>query len=102
MSVAPAGEAQPLVVSTTLQCISVPGEPASKTIWCVVCPAVIVPPVSVHAYVDPAWLGTLADAPEAPTGTETGAVMTGCAGTGVTVTVTVGAFVDAQGGTDAE
>jgi hypothetical protein len=90
------GEEQPALVSTTVQSIVVPGEAASKTIWRVVCPAVMVPPDSVQFHVEPVWFGTLAEAPDAPTGTESGDEITGVVGTGLTVTVTVGLFVDAQ------
>src|SRR5262245_61264392 len=90
------GEEQPALVSTTVHTIVVPGEPASKTIWRVVCPAVIVPPESVQFHVAPAWFGTLAEAPDAPTGTEAGAEIVGVVGTGLTVTVTVGLFAEAQ------
>ena len=42
------GELQPELVSKTVQCIVVPGGPASKMIWRVPWPAVIVPPAKVH------------------------------------------------------
>ena len=86
------GDEQPALVSTTVQIIVVPGDPASKTICRDVCPAVIVPPERVQFHVEPGWFVTLADAPEAPTGTEAGAEITGRSGTGLTVTVTVGLF----------
>ena len=58
---------------------------------------VMVPPVSVQVYVEPGLSGTLAEAPDAPTGSESGAVMTGSVGRGrLTVIVTVGLLVDAQ------
>ena len=41
-------------------------------------------------------VAALAEAPEAPTGTESGAVMTGRPGVTLTVTVTVEVLVDAQ------
>ena len=43
-------------------------------------PAVMTPPARVQVQVAPGWLRTLAEAPEAPTGTESGAVMTGATG----------------------
>jgi hypothetical protein len=90
------GEAHPAFVSTTVHTMVVPGEPASNTIWWVVWPAVIVPPESVHWYVEPVWFGALAEAPDAPTGTDSGEAICGSGGTGLTVTVTVGLFVDGQ------
>jgi hypothetical protein len=96
MFVAASGEMQPLVDSTTVQCIVVPGEPASNTIWREPCPAVMTPPESVHVQLEPGWLTTLADAPDAPTGTESGEVMTGVSGVALTVTVTDAELVEKQ------
>jgi hypothetical protein len=90
------GDEQPALVSKTVHAIVEPGEAASKTICRVVWPAVITPPESVQVHVEPEWLTTLAEAPEAPTGTESGAEMTGSAGTALTVTVTLGALVEGQ------
>src|SRR5262245_25721171 len=96
MLVEASGERQPLALSMTVQSIVVPGGAASNTICREPCPAVITPPDSVQVQVAPMWLGTLAEAPDAPTGTEIGAVMTGVAGVWLTVTVVEAALVDAQ------
>ena len=56
----------------------------------------IVPPESVQVQVDPEWFGTLAEAPDAPTGTEMGAEIAGSAGTALTVTVAEDVLVDGQ------
>src|SRR5689334_10803613 len=96
MFVAAIGERHPLADSTTVHAIVVPGEAASKTICREPCPAVMTPPDSVQVHVDPGWLTTLAAAPEAPTGTESGAVITGMEGVVLTVTRTDAALVDEQ------
>ena len=44
----------------------------------------------------PGWLTTLAEAPEAPTGTDSGAEMVGARGTALTVTVTFAVLVEGQ------
>ena len=80
----------------TVQSIVVPGEAASKTICREPWPAVMTPPERVQVQVAPMWLGTLADAPEAPTGTEMGAVMTGSDGVMLTVTVVDELLVEGQ------
>src|SRR4051812_7129284 len=91
------GDAPPRADSTTVHSMVVPGAAASKTICREPCPAVITPPPpSVHVQLEPGWFTTLAEAPEAPTGTETGAVITGSKGVTFTVTVTFATFVDAQ------
>src|SRR5262245_29812829 len=91
------GETQPPAFSTTVQSIVVPGGAASKTIWREPWPAVMTPPPeSVHVQVEPTWLGTLADAPDAPTGTEMGDVMMGSEGVAFTVTIVEALLVDAQ------
>ncbi len=90
------GDTHPPALSMTLHCIVVPGGAASKTICREPCPAVITPPVSVQLHVEPGWLTALAEAPDAPTGTEMGAVMTGRPGVTLTVTVAVDVLVDAQ------
>ena len=90
------GDEQPALVSKTVQAIVVPGEAASKTICRVVCPAVMTPPERVQVHVAPGWLTTLAEAPEAPTGTDSGAEMTGAPGTALTVTVTLAVLVEGQ------
>ena len=74
MWVEASGEKQPPAFSTTVQTIVVPGGAASKTICREPWPAVMTPPPDrVQFQVAPMWLGTLAEAPEAPTGTEMGA-----------------------------
>src|SRR5580765_2846290 len=94
MFVEACGDRHPLADSTTVHCIVVPGDAASKTICREPCPAVMTPPPpSVQVQVDPGWFTTLAAAPEAPTGTEIGAVITGMAGVTLTVTVTFATFV---------
>src|SRR5262245_12115284 len=90
------GEMHPLADSVTVQCIVVPGEAASKMICREPCPAVMTPPESVQSQVEPGWFTTLAEAPDAPTGTEMGAVMTGRAGVWFTLTVTVETLVETQ------
>lgn len=57
-----------------------------NVIWFVPCPPVMAPFPIVHAYVDPAWAGTLAMWFGEPAPTVAGAVMTGIAGEGLTVT----------------
>src|SRR4029079_9536765 len=71
--------------STTDRVIVVPGAPASKVMALVPWPLVIVPPVSVHVYVEPAWNGTDAGMPEAPTPTEPATVMVGAVDAPMTV-----------------
>src|SRR5262245_64580259 len=89
------GETHPPAFSTTVQSIVVPGGAASKTICREPWPAVMMPPPeSVQVQLEPTWLGTLADAPDAPTGTEMGAVMTGSEGVMLTVTVVDALLVD--------
>ena len=96
MSLSAIGDVQPAADSMTVQCIVVPGGAASNTICRDPWPAVMTPPDRVQVQLDPAWLTTLAEAPEAPTGTEGGAEMTGSAGVMLTVTATLAALVESQ------
>ena len=75
------------VVSVTESVSGVPAVPAVKVIWLVPCPPVIVPFPTDQAYELPAWLTTLATLFCEPAPTTAGAVMTGVAGTGLTVCV---------------
>src|SRR5262245_9944528 len=92
---APAGEGQPEpFVSTTCRDMVVPGGPASKGIAQEPCPVSIGPPVSVHAYEDPASSGTLAGIETAPTAAQFATVIAGWAGDASTVVLTDAVLLD--------
>jgi hypothetical protein len=65
----------------------VPGVPASSVTAAEPWPLAIVPPDSVHAYVEPSCAGALAGTPVAPTGTQEAAEIAGAGTGGATVTV---------------
>src|SRR5262245_36409334 len=90
-------ELQPPALSVTVQTIVVPGDAASKTICREPCQAVMTPSLErPQVQVEPMWLTTLADAPDAPTGTEIGAEITGIEGVMFTVTVVEAVLVETQ------
>ena len=74
----PGSDGQPSeLISKTESVSGVPAVPAVKVIWLLPSPAVIVPFPIVQAYVEPAWLGTLAVRFGEPAPTVPGAVTTG-------------------------